>query len=185
MLLSRFPRRLGISVRAPREIQEENVFRLASTTTEKLACPGVVQRDDIVANSDYVSEGYGFPTPGGIEAIKLFAQLEAILLDPVYSSKGAAGLIDLIRKDHFTKRERIVFLHTGGSASLFGYMSAFESEQNSIRCGAVSMTILLLSGNFLSCLFDIRIPLTFSLQDCKHIAIIIKECTHYCRCHHG
>ena len=122
---------LGISVRAPKDAQEENVFKLASATAEKLNCPGVVDRDSVVANSDYVGEGYGFPTAEGIEAIKLFAQLEAILLDPVYSSKGAAGLIDLIRKGHFGKDERVVFLHTGGSASLFGYMSAFESEKSS------------------------------------------------------
>ena len=51
----------------------------------------------------------------------MFAQLEGILLDPVYSAKGAAGLIDLIRKGRFAKGERIVFLHTGGSAALFGY----------------------------------------------------------------
>jgi L-cysteate sulfo-lyase len=122
---------LGISVRAPKEAQEENVFNLAAATADKLGCPGVVVRDDIVANSDYVGEGYGFPTPGGIEAINMFAQLEAILLDPVYSGKGAAGLIDLIRKGRFSKDERVVFLHTGGSASLFGYMSAFETENAS------------------------------------------------------
>ena len=52
-------------------------------------------------------------------------ELEGILLDPVYSGKGAAGLIDLIRKGHFTSDENIVFLHTGGSAALFGYNSAF------------------------------------------------------------
>ncbi|MED5408380.1 MAG: D-cysteine desulfhydrase, partial [Pseudomonadota bacterium] len=53
---------------------------------------------------------------------------EAILLDPVYSSKGAAGLIDLIRKGFFKEGECVVFLHTGGSASLFGYMSTFGFE---------------------------------------------------------
>lgn len=120
---------LGISVRAPKAAQEENVYNLAVKTAEKLGCPGVVDRDSVVANSDYVGEGYGFPTPGGIEAINMFAQLEAILLDPVYSGKGAAGLIDLIRKGHFNKGERLVFVHTGGSASLFGYLSAFESER--------------------------------------------------------
>ena len=121
---------LGISVRAPKEAQEENVFKLADATAEKLGCPGAVAPQDIAANSDYVGEGYGFSTPAGIEAIHMFAQLEAILLDPVYSSKGAAGLIDLIRKGHFAKGERVVFLHTGGSAALFGYMSTFGFENN-------------------------------------------------------
>jgi len=115
---------LGIGVRAPRPAQEGNVFALAEKTAEKLGCPGIVAREDVVANTDYVGEGYGIPTEGGLEAISMFAQLEGILLDPVYSAKGAAGLIDLIRKGRFAKGERIVFLHTGGSAALFGYDGA-------------------------------------------------------------
>lgn len=116
---------LGIGVRAPKAKQEENVFKLAVATAEKLGCPGVVKREDVVANTDYVGAGYGIPTSGGIEAIEMFARLEGILLDPVYTGKGAAGLIDLIRKGMFRKGERIVFVHTGGSAALFGYTSAF------------------------------------------------------------
>ncbi|GAB4387412.1 D-cysteate sulfo-lyase [Albidovulum sp.] len=118
---------LGVGVRAPRERQEENVYRLACATAEKLGCPGVVARPDVVANCDYVGEGYGIPTPGCLEAIAMFAELEGILLDPVYSAKGAAGLIDLIRKGHFAGGERVVFLHTGGSAALFGYVAAFAA----------------------------------------------------------
>jgi len=117
---------LGIGVRAPRAKQEENVYNLACATAEKLGCAGVVAREDVVANTDYVGEGYGIPTEAGIEAIKMFAELEAILLDPVYSAKGAAGFIDLIRKGHFKKGERVVFLHTGGAVALFGYDSAFD-----------------------------------------------------------
>ncbi len=117
---------LGIGVRAPKPKQEENVFKLAAATAEKLGCPGVVAREDVVANTDYVGEGYGIPTDSGLEAIRMFAELEGILLDPVYSAKGAAGFIDLIRKGHFKKGERVVFLHTGGAVALFGYDSAFD-----------------------------------------------------------
>ena len=117
---------LGIGVRAPKPKQEENVFNLAVATAEKLGCPGVVAREDVVANTDYVGEGYGIPTDSGLEAIAMFAELEAILLDPVYSAKGAAGLIDLCRKGHFKKGERVVFLHTGGAVALFGYDGAFD-----------------------------------------------------------
>jgi L-cysteate sulfo-lyase len=120
---------LGIGVRAPKAKQEENVFKLAVATAEKLGCPGVVRREDVVANSDYVGEGYGIPTQGGIEAIEMFARLEGILLDPVYTGKGAAGLIDLARKGMFRKGERVVFIHTGGSAALFGYTAAFGYDQ--------------------------------------------------------
>ncbi len=117
---------LGIGVRAPKPKQEENVYNLALKTAEKLGCPGVVQRGDVVANTDYVGEGYGIPAPSTIEAIEMFARTDAILLDPVYSAKGAAGLIDLIRKGHFTKGQRIVFLHTGGAIGLTGYTHAFD-----------------------------------------------------------
>jgi len=117
---------LGVGVRAPKPKQEENVYNLACATAEKLGCAGVVAREDVVANTDYVGEGYGIPTESGLEAIAMFAELEAILLDPVYSAKGAAGLIDLVRKGHFKAGERVIFLHTGGSAALFGYDAAFD-----------------------------------------------------------
>ena len=116
---------LGFGVRAPKQKQEENVFNLACRTAEKLGCDGVVKRDDVVADCDYVGEGYGIPRADTLEAIRMFAELEGILLDPVYSGKGAAGLIDWCRKGRFAKGERIVFLHTGGSVALFGYDRAF------------------------------------------------------------
>jgi len=116
---------LGIGVRAPRERQEENVFRLATATAELCGCPDAVMREDVVANCDYVGSGYGFSTPGSIEAIQMLARLEGILLDPVYSGKGMAGLVDLIRKGRFGRGENVVFIHTGGSVGLFGYVRDF------------------------------------------------------------
>ena len=112
---------LGVGVRAPKETQEANVFRLAQATEEKLGVQGAVARGDVVANCDYIGKGYGIPADSTLEAIDLFARTEAILLDPVYSGKGAAGLIDLVRKGHFAKGQRIVFLHTGGAIGLTGY----------------------------------------------------------------
>lgn len=112
---------LGIGVRAPKEKQEENVFRLAQAVEEKLGMAGVVARGDVVANCDYIGQGYGIPAESTLEAIDMFARLEGLLLDPVYSGKGAAGLIDLCRKGQFAKGQRIVFLHTGGAIGLTGY----------------------------------------------------------------
>ena len=117
---------LGIGVRAPKEKQEQMVFDLAQKTAEHLSVPGIVKREHVVANSDYVGPGYGLPTPGMTEAVKMLAQFEGILLDPVYTGKGMAGLIDLVRKGHFAKDSDIVFLHTGGSAGLFAYPDAFD-----------------------------------------------------------
>lgn len=120
---------MGFGVRAPREKQEQNVYDLACRTAEKLGCPGVVAREDVVADCDYVGEGYGIPREDTLEAIRMFAELEGILLDPVYSGKGAAGLIDYCRRGQFAKGERIAFLHTGGSAALFGYQSWFGQSE--------------------------------------------------------
>ncbi|WP_419914956.1 D-cysteine desulfhydrase [Hoeflea sp.] len=120
---------LGIGVRAPRSKQEENVYNLAVATAEKLGCPGVVERGDVVANTDYVGKGYGIPTPECLAAIEMFAKLEGILLDPVYSGKGAAGLIDLLGKGEFSGDDNIVFLHTGGAVALFGYTDAFGYDE--------------------------------------------------------
>ena len=124
---------LGIGVRAPKEKQEENVYALAQRTAEKLGCPGVVARGDVVADSSYVGAGYGIPREDTLEAIRMFAQLEGILLDPVYSGKGAAGLIDHVRRGRFTKGQKVVFLHTGGAAGLFGYDAAFAEARKALE----------------------------------------------------
>ena len=116
---------LGIGVRAPRERQEENVYKLACATADLCGTPGAVKREDVVANCDYVGTGYGFSTPGSLDAIKTLATLEGILLDPVYTGKGMAGFIDLIRKGQFKKGQNVVFIHTGGSVGLFGYVDDF------------------------------------------------------------
>jgi L-cysteate sulfo-lyase len=116
---------LGIGVRAPREKQEANVFDLARRTADHIGLGDIVERSDVAANCDYVGPGYGLPTPGMVDAVTLLARTEGILLDPVYSGKGMDGLIDLVRKGRFEKDSDIVFLHTGGSAALFGYPDAF------------------------------------------------------------
>jgi len=117
---------LGISVRAPKAKQEESVWNLASRTLALLGVPGELSRSAVVANSDYVGDGYGLPTEGTLEALTLLARHEGILLDPVYSAKGMAGLIDLIRKGHFRQDENVVFIHTGGASGLFGYRQVLE-----------------------------------------------------------
>ena len=118
---------LGIGVRAPREKQEANVLALATRTADHLGLPaGTVRAEHVVANCDYVGQGYGIPTQGMVDAVKLVAEKEGLLLDPVYSGKGMAGLIDLVRKGHFKAGENVVFIHTGGAVGLFGYPDAFD-----------------------------------------------------------
>lgn len=117
---------LGISVRAAKQQQEENVYKLVRATAEHIGLKSDIPREAVVADSDYVGGGYGVPTEGMIEAIQLTARMEGILLDPVYSGKGMAGLIALIRAGRFRKDENIVFIHTGGSVGLFGYRNTFQ-----------------------------------------------------------
>ena len=116
---------LGICVRSPKAAQEDKVFALAQRTADLLGVPGTVARERVVANSDYVGGGYGVPTDGMIEALELVARTEGIVLDPVYSGKAMAGLIDLVRRGQFARDDNIVFMHTGGAVGLFGYVHAF------------------------------------------------------------
>jgi L-cysteate sulfo-lyase len=117
---------LGIGVRLPRDRQEANVHKLAEATAAKIGLKGGIRRDAVEANCDYVGEGYGIPTEAMGEAVRLLARTEGIFLDPVYSGKGMAGLIDLIRKGAFGKDENVVFLHTGGQVGLFAYRDFFN-----------------------------------------------------------
>ncbi len=119
----------GIGVNAPRDVQEEKVYKLALETAEYVGAPGIVQREDVVANCDYVGEGYGIPTKAMNDAIMLAARMEGLLFDPVYSGKGLAGMFDLIERGHFKGARNIVFIHTGGVAGLFAYMDQLVTDR--------------------------------------------------------
>ncbi len=112
---------LGIGVNAPEAVQLPRVYDLACATAELIGAAGCVDERDVVANCDYIGEGYGIPTAAMKEALLMLARLEGLLFDPVYSGKGLAGMIDMIRAGKF-RGENVVFLHTGGSAGLFGYL---------------------------------------------------------------
>jgi L-cysteate sulfo-lyase len=116
---------IGIGVRAPKAKQEQMVYDLACKTADLLGYPGIVNRDDVFADCDYVGAGYGLPTEQMVEAVQLLAQTEGLLFDPVYTGKGLAGLIAWIRQGKFRKTDKVIFLHTGGSAALFGYPDTF------------------------------------------------------------
>ena len=116
---------LGICVRRPAAAQEEAVYRTASAAAEHVGIRGGLARARVRANGDHVGPGYGVPTAGTIEAIRLAALHEGLLLDPVYTGKAMAGLIDLCRQGFFSKDQNVVFLHTGGAAALFAYESDF------------------------------------------------------------
>jgi len=110
----------GVNVRRPRAEQEANVHRLALEAAAFAGLPGP-SRESVVARDEWVGPGYSLPTAEMIEAVRLFAQLEGVLLDPVYTGKAAAGLIGLARAGHFPAGARVLFVHTGGAPALYAY----------------------------------------------------------------
>ena len=116
----------GVNVSRVKVVQEEIVYKLALETARRLEIRGSVAREDIVCYDQYVGPGYSLPTDSMVEAVKLFAGTEAILLDPVYSGKAAAGFIDLVRRGTFTDGSNVLFLHTGGSPALYAYLDTFR-----------------------------------------------------------
>ena len=111
----------GINVRRPRGEQEGNVHALAEQTAAFLGLGNGVPRDAVVCRDEWVGPGYSLPTAEMVEAVRMFASVEGILLDPVYTGKAAAGLIGLIRSGEIGPDETVLFLHTGGSPALFAY----------------------------------------------------------------
>ncbi len=101
-----------------------DVRRIADDCCTKLGIPALPD-GDFVLETGHARTGYGVPTPEMVEAVRLVARLEAILLDPVYSGKAMAGLISMIAEGRFRRDETVVFVHTGGAPGLFAYIDAF------------------------------------------------------------
>ena len=119
---------MGVSVRQPRERQMNAVHGLTQKTLEKLGSDGV-PLSRILVDDGYVGEGYGIPADSTLEAIHLTARQEGVLLDPVYSAKGMAGLIGMIRQGFFKPTDNVLFLHTGGAVALFAYQDQLTAKK--------------------------------------------------------
>lgn len=115
----------GIGVNRPKAVQQEAVHKLANQALDLIGVEQRVPADKVIAFDDYVGPGYSLPTDAMVEAVKLLARTEGILLDPVYSGKAMSGLIDLVRKGYFKEGSNILFLHTGGSPALYAYLDCF------------------------------------------------------------
>jgi len=110
---------LGISVEDSEEVLKERVANLANGVIERLESTSTFEPEDVLVNADYVGPGYGVLTDRERQAISLFAKTEGLLLDPVYTGRAAAGLIDLIQRRFFGPDEVVLFWHTGGTPALF------------------------------------------------------------------
>lgn len=111
----------GISVNRKSGPQAKLVYELAEELSEKLRLENPVRTGQVEVYDEYVGPGYSLPTDQMVEAVQLLARTEAILLDPVYSGKAMAGLMDLIRRGVYKKGEKVLFVHTGGSPALYAY----------------------------------------------------------------
>jgi D-cysteine desulfhydrase family pyridoxal phosphate-dependent enzyme len=110
---------LGISVDEPLDVLQNRVARLATETADFLGEKQIFTSEDILADAGYLGGGYGVMGAAEREAIDLFARYEGILLDPVYTGRAAAGMIDLIRRGFFNHEQSVLFWHTGGTPALF------------------------------------------------------------------
>jgi len=109
---------IGVTVSRSIADQKPKVVTLQHAVAQQLE---VQAKSDILLWDDYFAPGYGTPNEEGQEAIKLLARLEGILLDPVYTGKAMAGLIDGITQKRFKDEGPILFVHTGGAPALFAY----------------------------------------------------------------
>ncbi len=110
---------LGISIDESLEWLQSHVSHLAWQASQKLGQAIAFEPAEVLANADYCRAGYGVLTEAEREAIRLFAHTEGLLLDPVYTGRAAAGLLDLIRRGFFKREETVLFWHTGGQPALF------------------------------------------------------------------
>ena len=117
---------LGISIDEPQTVFQKRIAALASETSGRMGPPIEFSPDQVLVNADYATPGYGILTGAERESIQLFAKYEGLLLDPVYTGRAAAGLIDLIRRGFFKKEETVLFWHTGGQPVLFA--EKYQSE---------------------------------------------------------
>jgi D-cysteine desulfhydrase len=116
----------GVNVRRPRAEQEGNLLKLARETAALLDLPAP-EANQVTALDEWVGPGYALPTDEMIEAVRLLARAEGVLLDPVYSGKAMAGLIGLARRGEIKRGERVLFLHTGGAPSLYAFQNVLQS----------------------------------------------------------
>src|SRR6185295_19048065 len=115
----------GINVRRPRAEQESNLLKLAQETA-KLIDIEAPKAKEVTALDEWVGPGYSLPTQEMVEAVRMTARTESLLLDPVYSGKAMAGLIGLTRRRHFKRGERVLFIHAGGSPALYAYQDVLR-----------------------------------------------------------
>ena len=115
---------IGISTNLNHNKQKQKIKEKIIETENFLNIEHTINDDEIIINDDYIGDGYSLPTDEMNNAIQIFARSEGILLDPVYTGKCAAGMIDILKRDEYIATQinkKILFIHTGGSPALYHY----------------------------------------------------------------
>lgn len=121
---------VGIGVSRDPQDQDPLVHKVAVETAKRLGIRQEIEKDSVVTFGDYWRPQYSVPNAKMVEAVNLMAKTEGILLDPVYTGKAMAGLIDLCRNGYFKKEENLLFVHTGGSPALYAYQKVLLGQEN-------------------------------------------------------
>ena len=98
---------------------------IANETARALGLDLRISPTEILNDQGFVGEGYGIPSPESVEAVRLFARLEGVVLDPIYTGKAAAGMIAHIRAGRYRAEDVLVFVHTGGAPAVFTWNELF------------------------------------------------------------
>jgi D-cysteine desulfhydrase family pyridoxal phosphate-dependent enzyme len=117
----------GIAVSGGEDEKRQRAARVATEAAALIGADVTVRASELSTSQDHIGDGYGIPTAGGLEAIRLLATCDGILLDPTYTAKAMAALIADVRAGAVAPDETIVFLHTGGVPALFAHAAALES----------------------------------------------------------
>jgi len=117
----------GICVRRDAAAQRERLALRAARLGELLDIKLLIDASDVIVTDAYLGPGYGKTTPEMFEAVFAAAEHEGLLVDPIYSGKALAGLMGLVRNGVFSNDANVLFLHTGGTPTLFGYRSLFDA----------------------------------------------------------
>lgn len=118
----------GVAVSGGESFKRERALRIANEAATLAGLATRVTADDLVTDQQYIGEGYGIATPACLEAIHLLAETEGILLDPVYTAKAMAALIDHARRRQLDPSACVLFLHTGGTPALFAHAALFAAR---------------------------------------------------------
>ncbi|MEH6631462.1 MAG: 1-aminocyclopropane-1-carboxylate deaminase [Halopseudomonas aestusnigri] len=123
----RADRVIGIDGSGTPEQTRAQVRNIVDNTADLVELGRVVRDDEIIINPDYAYPAYGVPSAETNAAIRFAAQTEAMITDPVYEGKSMQGMMDLIEKDFFPRRSKILYAHLGGAPALNGYSYTYRN----------------------------------------------------------